>query len=245
MLFGIMILFFCGIALLWHLDPQPASAPVIEASFLLGYGAFFLLCSLFFLSARPARYPFWDGRFFMSLHWWLALICVAFTAAHIGLFTLAQPLVLAYLHWGASPPMQAGFLGALAVLLCWLLSLTRPLRAVCYQNARSFRVVHGVLAEAALLLAAYHVIATRFHVNHFLKVTLLLAVTSICAVTPIIRRVVLEAPVARRPEQPHGQKRRKVSVHLALIVCALFLLMCLAALGFETEGWFSQGQSHP
>ncbi len=184
-----------------------------------GFGAFFFLLTLFTFTGRPLPFPFFDGKFFLSLHRWLTALFLGFLAFHIGAIVVTDPQIL-YDFWpSGTPGMQFGALAAFLAMLTPGLAFRRVWRRL-FATAGIFRISHVILASAVLGGSVFHIVTTRVHVVLSWQVWACVSVAAVALVLPATERWLL-ARVTVRP----GWRRRIHTRHLAgmlagVIFCA-------------------------
>ncbi|MBE7729294.1 ferric reductase-like transmembrane domain-containing protein [Komagataeibacter sp. FXV3] len=196
-----------------------------EGSMLCGFSALFFLLALFALTGRPLPEPFFDGRFFLTLHRWLAWLFVGCVALHAGMVIWVDPQTLYDLWPSGAPGMQFGAAAALLAVITPCLALQRVRRGL-YATAAMFRRSHALLAMAVLGASVFHVVATRVHVARWWQVWMCIGIAVVACVLPVGERWLL----ARMPARHDGRRRRLHTAYLARRLAGIML--CVGA--FET-----------
>ncbi|GAN95380.1 hypothetical protein Geu3261_0020_043 [Komagataeibacter europaeus NBRC 3261] len=193
-----------------------------EVSMLCGFSALFFLLTLFALTGRPLPEPFFDGRFFLTLHRWLAWLFVGMVALHAGVVMWVDPQTLYDLWPSGAPGMQFGAAAAVLAVATPCLALQRVRRGL-YATAAMFRRSHAMLAMAVLGASVFHVVATRVHVALWWQVWLCVGIAMVACMLPVGERWLL----ARVPTRRDGRRRRLHTAYLARGLVGVML--CVAA----------------
>ncbi|MCQ9155254.1 hypothetical protein [Acidomonas methanolica] len=213
------------VAALWYGVYDPPGGIRLAGSFVAGYDAFFLLCAMSLLSARPAARPLWDGKFFLNLHRLLAILLLGLLLLHAALFLSLGRVTFVYLTPAAPWPMLAGLGAGLALLLCFGTSASLSIIKRLYADARHFDLLHRGIAAAAVLLAAVHIVLSRDHATSAVAQALIWSGAGLALLAPGLRRIRIFAARGRKREQ----KRRRVAAALPARLVLGFALLCLAA----------------
>ncbi|NVN37327.1 ferric reductase-like transmembrane domain-containing protein [Komagataeibacter swingsii] len=193
-----------------------------EASMLCGFSALFFLLTLFALTGRPLPEPFFDGRFFLTLHRWLAWLFVGLVALHAGGIIWVDPQTLYDVWPSGAPGMQFGAAAAALAVVTPCLALQRVRRGL-YATAAMFRRSHALLAMAVLGASVFHVVATQVHVALWWQVWMCVGIAMVACVLPVGERSLL----ARLPTRHGGRRRRLHTAYLARRLAGVML--CVAA----------------
>ncbi|GBR11933.1 ferric reductase-like transmembrane domain-containing protein [Acetobacter oeni] len=187
-----------------------------------GCGAFFFLLMLFTLTGRPLPLPFFDGKFFLSLHRWIAALFIGCLTFHIGLIIFTDPQTLYDLWPSGAIAMQTGAVAAVLAVVTGGLAFRRVWRRF-YATSGIFRISHAMLAVAVLAGSAVHLVGTQVHLVQSWQRELCVGVAVTAALLPSAERWLL----ARSAVHP-GRKRRRDMSPMAAVLAGIMLCMIVS-----------------
>ncbi|MCY1425695.1 Ferric reductase like transmembrane component [compost metagenome] len=190
-------------ALLLFVDAMPGLELSWDFANAAGLLSAVLLLLLFVYSGRPLSRPYYDGKFFMTLHRDLGYAAVVLLALHIGVLLFSEPLVLDYLLPSASFSMLSGTLASLLLLILVPISL-QPVRQRLWRHHLRFRRWHYGISTLMLVLLAVHVIGVGFYTGAQWKALLWGALTFAALAWPLLPRAALE--------RGNGPRRRNTAI---------------------------------
>lgn len=205
-------------------NAMPGINPAWDFANAAGLFSGLLLALLFLYSGRPLSQPYYDGKFFMTLHRDLGYAATLLLALHIGVLLVSEPLVIDYFKLSAALPMLSGTLTTL--LLVILVPASLPgVRQKLWRNHQRFKRWHYGLGALMLTLTAVHVIGVGFYTRELWKS--LFWGGLICAA--ILR------PLFPRPslERGSGPRRRNTATFASWLSAGMVLFALTLAAGYS------------
>ena len=159
--------------LLWGIAPQPTATFLWDWANAVGYLAAALLILLFLYRGQPQPVPAFNGRFFINLHRDLGYLALIFTAIHIGVLLIDEPLLIEHLKPTAPWYMLSGLVAAI-LLLALVFSSLPNLRKEIWPDYRIFRQRHLLISLGVILFLFIHLLGSRYYINSLWKQLLLI-----------------------------------------------------------------------
>lgn len=150
------------LGIFFFLSPQPGLTPLWDLSNAWGYLGATLLLMVFIFTGRPLESPFYEGKFFMSLHRDLGFGIGLLIGLHIVFHLLNEHAVLEYMLPSAPGYMLAGVAAALLTTLILSLSLLKTRRRLWSDHSR-FKTCHFWIAALILVLTGIHILGSGFY----------------------------------------------------------------------------------
>lgn len=157
-----MALFPCLVLLSGRMPP--GYGYIWDFSLALGYGSASMMAIMFFLTARFKRpaLPFGVDVIY-CFHKYIALLLFLIVAVHPAILLTTEPVVREMLKPAQiNRYMAAGVLSFLLLTLIVISSLWRKQLNIHYDN---WRLIHAVLAVAALILALIHIVGAGYYID--------------------------------------------------------------------------------
>ena len=214
------------------LAPRPAP---LEFAWDLANGAGYLslaVCLLLFVYAgRARRFPPYSGRFFANLHRDLGYIALGLGVVHAGLLLYREPWLIEHLKPTAPLHMLAGTLSLLLMTLLVLSSLPR-LRRRLWPDYHRFRHVHAVVSVSLVALALYHVVESRYYLNHDWKIVTLCLGAALVVLAYAFRQ---HGAVTGAVDRTRNSARFSHLISYGAMLLAIILLVGLLLLSSQGE----------
>jgi predicted ferric reductase len=181
--------------------PSPANGDRgwwVEFSVALGFIGLAMLALQFALTARINRIEASYGvDIILQFHRYISLVAVGFMLLHPLILFVNDPETLALLNFFEAPwRARAAVLGTLALLALVITSIWRKRLKIPYET---WRILHGILAVAALILGLAHALGVANYLSLFWKIVLWSGLAAIALWLLVYVRVVKPWFMLKRP----------------------------------------------